>query len=52
VSQHDVLFKESSPQLAPTCSGSRNGPCRAHLFVDDTWRGVWLTLRPGLRVKC
>ena len=52
VSQHDVLFKESSPQLAADLQRLTQRPVSGALFVDDTWRAASrLTLRPGLRVE-
>ncbi len=52
VSQHDVLYKETAPQLATELQRLTQRPFAAALFVDDTWRvGTRLLLRPGVRVE-
>jgi len=52
VSQHDVLFKETSPQLAAELQRLTQRPVSGAVFLDDTWRvGRRLTVRPGVRAE-
>jgi len=52
LAQHDVMYREGSPQLATDYEWRVQRPVSAVLLADDTWRlGSALVLRPGIRVE-
>lgn len=52
LAQHDVMYREGSPQLATTYEWRVQRPVSAVLLADDTWQlGSAFVLRPGLRVE-
>ncbi|MBL0940440.1 MAG: TonB-dependent receptor [Gemmatimonadaceae bacterium] len=52
VAQHDVMYREGSPQLATTFEWRVQRPVSAVLLADDTWKlGSSFVLRPGVRFE-
>jgi hypothetical protein len=52
LTQHDVMYREGSPQLATDYEWRVQRPVSAVLLADDTWQlGSAFVLRPGIRVE-
>ncbi len=52
LAQHDVMYREGSPQLAVNYEWRVQRPVSAVLLADDTWQlGSAFVLRPGVRLE-